>query len=138
MTIALRIEPEDQTVDPGREAVFTVHILNQSGIVDRVAIDVLGLAAGWAVIDPPAVALFPGTDATAVLKVTPPHGTPLGPVPLGVRATAETSGWVEVGEGNLNVGASRTVEAELRPRTATGKRRATSVIVLHNLGNAPT
>jgi len=138
VTIALRIEPEDQTVDPGRPAVYTVHVVNQSGVVDRVALDVLGSAGAWSKADPPAVALFPGTDATATVVVTPPVGTPLGPVPIGIRATAETSGFVEVGEANLNVGASRTVDAELRPRTATGKRRATSVIVLHNVGNAPT
>ncbi len=138
MTIAIRIEPDDQTVDPGREAVFTVHVVNQSGVVDRVALDVLGPAGGWARLDPPAVALFPGTDATATVVIAPPLGTPLGPVPFGIRATAETSGFAEVGEANLNVGASRSVEAELRPRTATGKRRATSVVVLHNLGNAPT
>lgn len=138
MTIALRIDPEEQNVDPGREAVFTIHVVNQSGVVDRVALDVLGSAAGWSTTDPQAVALFPGTDATATVVITPPLGTPLGSVPLGIRATAETSGFVEVGEANLNVGASRTVEAELRPRTATGKRRATSVVVLHNLGNAPT
>jgi hypothetical protein len=138
VTIALRVDPEDQNVDPGREAVFTIHVVNQSGVVDRVALDILGSAAAWSTTDPQAVALFPGTDATATLVITPPLGTPLGSVPLGIRATAETSGFVEVGEANLNVGASRTVEAELRPRTATGKRRATSVVVLHNLGNAPT
>ena len=138
MTIALRIDPEDQTVDPGREAVFTIHVVNQSGVVDRVAFDILGSAGGWLTTQPQAVALFPGTDATTTMVIAPPLGTPLGPVPLGVRATAETSGFVEIGEANLNVGASRTVEAELRPRTATGKRRATSVVFLHNLGNAPT
>jgi len=138
MTIGLRIEPEDQTVDPGLPAVFTVHVVNQSGVVDRVALDILGPAATWSRSDPPAVALFPGTDATATLTITAPLGTALGPVPFGVRATAETSGFVEVGEATLNVGASRSVEAELRPRTATGKRRATSVVYLRNLGNAPT
>jgi hypothetical protein len=138
VTIALRIDPEDQTVDPGRPAVFTIHVVNQSGIVDRVALDILGSAGEWSQVEPQAVALFPGTDGTSILTIIPPLGTPLGQVPLGVRATAETSGWIEVGEATLNVGASRTVEAELRPRTATGKRRATSVIVLHNLGNAPT
>lgn len=138
MTIGLRIDPEEQTADPGTPAVFTIHVVNQSGIVDRVALDILGTAAAWSKTDPPAVALFPGADGTAVLTVTSPLGTPLGPVPLGVRATAETSGFVEVGEATLNVGASRSVEAELRPRTATGKRRATSVVYLHNLGNAPT
>jgi len=138
VTIALRIDPEDQTVDPGRQAVFTVHVVNQSGVVDRVALDILGPAGAWSSVEPQAVALFPGTDATATVVITPPVGTPLGPVPIGVRATAETSGFVEVGEANLNVGASRSVEAELRPRTATGKRRATSVVVLHNVGNAPT
>ncbi|MEO5680977.1 MAG: hypothetical protein ABIS47_15085, partial [Acidimicrobiales bacterium] len=138
MTIGLRIDPEEQMVDPGRPAVFTVHVVNQSGVVDRVALDILGSAGAWSKVDPPAVALFPGTDGTAILTVTPPVGSALGPVPLGIRATAETSGFVEVGEATLNVGASRSVEAELRPRTATGKRRATSVVVLHNLGNAPT
>lgn len=138
MTIGLRIDPEEQMVDPGRQAVFTIHVVNQSGVVDRVAFDVMGSAGGWSTTDPAAVALFPGTDATATVVVTPPLGTALGPVPLGIRATAETSGFVEVGEATLNVGASRSVEAELHPRTATGKRRATSVVVLHNLGNAPT
>jgi len=138
VTIGLRIDPEDQMADPGSPAVLTIHVVNQSGVVDRVAFDVLGSAGGWAVTDPPTVALFPGADATATLTITPPLGSALGPVALGVRATAETSGFVEVGEATLHVGASRSVEAELRPRTATGKRRATSVIVLHNLGNAPT
>ena len=138
MTIGMRIDPEEQTVDPGVPAVFTIHVVNQSGVVDRVALDVLGSAAAWSTTDPPAVALFPGTDGVATLTIVAPLGTALGPVPLGVRATAETSGYVEVGEATLNVGASRSVEAELRPRTATGKRRATSVVFLRNLGNAPT
>jgi len=138
VTIGLRIDPEDQMANPGSPAVFTIHVVNQSGVVDRVAFDVLGAAGGWAVTDPPTVALFPGADATATLTITPPLGSALGPVAVGVRATVETSGFVEVGEATLHVGASRSVEAELRPRTATGKRRATSVVVLHNLGNSPT
>jgi len=136
VTIALLIEPEDQTVDPGRQAVFTVRVVNQSDAVDRVALDILGTAGGWSRLDPPAFALMPGDDARATMVVSPPVGTPLGPVALGIRATAETSGRVDVGEANLNVGAGHSIEAELRPRAATGRQRAATVVVLRNLGNA--
>ncbi len=136
-TVAVQIEPGEMTVDPGREAVFSVHVVNRSGVVERVTLDVLGSAAAWTRTEPQAVALMPGTDATATLVVVPPPDTPLGPVPIGVRARAEASGSVEVAEAALHVGASRVVEAELRPRTVTGRRRATVVVVLHNRGNAP-
>jgi len=137
VAISLRIEPEDQAVDPGHEVFFTVHVMNQSGVVDRVALEILGPASAWSRTEPPAVSLFPGADAVATVAITPPLQTPFGHVAIGVRGTAETSGHVDVGEATLNVGASRAIEGELRPRSATGKRRATSVVVLHNLGNAP-
>lgn len=138
MAVVVRIEPEVQLVVPGAEAVLTVHVVNHSAVVDRVTLDVLGAAAGWARVDPPLVALFPGAEASATVVCAPPPGTQLGQVPIGIRVTAESSGLVEVGEATLDIGATRVVRAELRPRTAEGRRRATSVIVLQNLGNART
>ena len=136
MTIALRIEPGRQAADPGGTAAFHVRVLNGSGVVDRVTLEVLGSAGPWSTIDPEAVALFPGTDGAAVVTVLPPPGAPLGPVPLGLRALAESSGAADVAEATLTVGTSHRIDAELRPRTAKGRKRATSLVVLRNAGNA--
>lgn len=138
MAIALWVEPGEQSAGPGGTATFTVRAANQGAIVDRIGFEVLGPAAAWAVLEPAEVSLFPGGDGGVTLSLSPPLGTAAGPVPFGVRATGASSGDVEVGEATLLVGASRSVEAELRPRTATGTRRATSVVVLHNTGNAAT
>ena len=136
VTIALRIDPGHRAADPGGSATFHVQVLNGSGVVDRVALEVLGSAAPWSTIDPVAVALFPGADGAAVVTVRPPPGAPLGQVPLGLRAVAESSGATDVGEATLTVGTSHRIDAELRPRTAKGRRRATSLVVLRNAGNA--
>lgn len=136
--VALRIEPSQHAVDPGGPAVFTVHVVNQSAVVERVTLEVLDQAGRWAQIDAHNLALFPGTAALALLTVTPPADAPLGPLPIAVKATAEATGGSVVDEVSLHVRGRAVVDAQLKPRTTRGRRSATSVLVLHNTGNAPS
>src|SRR5437667_2572604 len=63
---------DDVRVDPGAESEAEIRVRNTGSIVDRISLQVEGPAARWASVDPPTVNLYPGAEATARLRFSPP------------------------------------------------------------------
>ncbi len=136
--VVATIETVTLEVDPGGEVSSEVRIRNTGMVVDRVLLEVLGAAAGWARIEPPQLNLLPGTDATAVVTFRPPRSAEVlaGEVDYAVRARSqEDPAGSVVEEGSVTVAPFTELTAELEPRTARGRRAARFRLVVTNLGN---
>lgn len=129
---------ESVTVDPGGETQSEVKVRNTGTIVDQYQLEVLGDAAGWTLVEPPTLSLFPGDEGVATLRFRPPRdaATGAGLVPFGVRvASKEDPAGSTVEEGTVEVGRFNDTFAELLPRTAHGRRRARYELAIDNRGN---
>ena len=127
-------------VEPGREVTCTIRVRNVGTIVDRFVLDVGGAAAGWSILDPVELSLYPGTEGTAALRLSPPRASevPAGFAPIVVRATsASDSSVVAVGEAVVEIRPFLVIEASLVPRTSNGSTGALPRLVVANSGNRP-
>jgi hypothetical protein len=133
-------EPRQLSVEPGGPGVLQVRVENTGQVVDQFAIDVVGDAAGWAVVEPPAITLLPGREGTAMIRILPPRDPRItsGERPLGIRVQSheDPQGSV-VEEGTISLGAFSDTGAELLPRNSRGHRRAKHEVAVDNRGNAP-
>ena len=110
-------------VEPGQTISIDIRVRNTGTVVDEFVLDVLGDAAGWAVVEPDSISLFPGAEGTAKAVCSPPRvaSTPAGIVPFGLRARSrEDPAGSAVEEGSVEVGAFQSPFAELVPRTSRG------------------
>ncbi len=126
-------------VEPGQVASVDIRIRNTGTVVDEFALDVLGDAAGWAVVEPASISLFPGAEGTARAVFSPPRaaGTPAGIVPFGLRARSrEDPAGSAVEEGTVEIGTFQDPYAELVPRTSRGSRSGSHDVAVDNRGNA--
>ncbi|HEX5406204.1 MAG TPA: hypothetical protein VFX16_28335 [Pseudonocardiaceae bacterium] len=140
MGVVATIENVTLVVDPGDQVSSDVRVRNTGMVVDRVVLEVLGDAAGWAEIEPPQLNLLPGTDATARVTFKPPRSSEVlaGDVDYAVRARSqEDPDGSVVEEGSVTVTEFSELTAELEPRTARGSRTAKFRLVVSNLGNHP-
>jgi hypothetical protein len=127
------------SVEPGQSVAVEVRVRNTGAVVDEFDFDVLGDAAGWSVVDPPSVSLFPGAEGTARAVFSPPRAasTPAGSIPFGLRARSrEDPAGSAVEEGTIAVGAFMDPFAELVPRTSRGSRSGSHDLAVDNRGNA--
>ena len=127
-------------VEPGAEAAVRVRVRNTGPVVDQFALQVLGDAAGWAVVEPATLSLFPGAEEVATVRFRPPRSPAVaaGEVPFGIRvASHEDPQGGAVEEGTLSVAAFRQTAVELTPRTSRGSRSAAHELAIDNHGNAP-
>ncbi len=129
-----------QTVDPGHQTAFTIEVRNPGTTVDRVTIEVLGDAAAWAEVEPPALNLMPGTAGTATIRFLPPR-TPAvraGDVSfgIGIRSAEHPAGSV-VESGVLRITEFSELEVDLVPKVTAGRRGGSSAIRATNRGNVP-
>jgi hypothetical protein len=129
-------------VVPGETLTVKAVVMNTGAVVDAIALDVVGLADGWARVEPAEVRLLPGRKREVELVVAPPRAstTTTGLQVLGLRAQCrEDPGGGCVEEAVLEVLPFVDVIAELVPRsrTARGRRTARFVVAVDNLGNAP-
>jgi hypothetical protein len=126
-------------VDPGGEAGCEVRVRNTGTIVDEYTLEVLGDTAGWTLVEPPSLSLFPGDEAVANLRFRPPRDSSVatGEMPFGLRvASKEDPTGSAVEEGTVEVGPFTDTFAELIPRTSRGRRRARHDLAVDNRGNA--
>ncbi len=142
MSAHLALERRAVQVRPGDEVAVEVTVTNTGTVVDAISLDVVGVPADWARVDPPQLRLLPGRRGVARLVLSPPRSstTTPGEVVLGLRARCqEAVGTDRVEEALLDVLPFVDIEAELVPRsrTARGLRRASYVVAVDNLGNAP-
>ena len=126
-------------VEPGQSVTTTVRVRNTGTVVDEFALDVLGDAAPWAVVQPPTINLFPGAEGEAQAVFSPPRAasTPSGLVPFGLRARSrEDPAGSAVEEGSVQVGSFMDPHAELVPRTSRGSSSGSHELAVDNRGNA--
>ncbi|WP_438289660.1 hypothetical protein [Streptomyces sp. HUAS TT7] len=134
------LEPAATKVAPGDSAVVRLRVRNTGDTVEEYRLSVLGDGAGWAVVEPAVLRLYPGTEEVAEITFTPPRTSDVaaGPLPFGVRV--EPGGQpdaADVTEGRITVGAFSEARAELVPRRVRGWRRAVGRVAVDNLGNQP-
>jgi hypothetical protein len=140
MSATAVLETRVLTVEPGAEVAVAIRVRSTGRVVDQFALEVLGEAAAWAVVEPPLLPLFPGAEEKAVIRFRPPRDptVPAGERPFGVRvASREDPQSVAVEEGSIMVGAFREASAELVPRNSRGSRSATHELAIDNTGNVP-
>jgi hypothetical protein len=126
-------------VEPGQTISIDIRVRNTGTVVDEFVLDVLGDAAGWAVVEPGSISLFPGAEGTAKAVFSPPRvaSTPAGIVPFGLRARSrEDPAGSAVEEGSVEVGAFQSPFAELVPRTSRGSGSGSHDLAVDNRGNA--
>jgi len=71
MGVITSLTTADLTVEAGARAVATIRVRNTGSIVDRFDIDVVGVTASWATVDPASLSLFPGAEGTATITFAP-------------------------------------------------------------------
>jgi hypothetical protein len=124
--------------DPGSRATLSVRILNPSAIVEGYTVEVLGDAAGWALVLPAEVSVFPGEEAVVEIAFDPPASAkvPAGSVPFGVRVRSRVDpDDSTVVEGDLEVGGFRNIDATMGPKTSHGRRSGKHHVDVTNWGN---
>jgi beta-lactam-binding protein with PASTA domain len=151
LLVALRL-PDDAsagevatTVEAGSTTIVIAFLRNQSGIVDNYDLRVEGLPEDWWSIAPATVYLVPYGAASGeyeqevTLTFHPPRASEAQARvwPIRVVATSRVSG-APAGEASarLEIRPYHELEAEMRPETASARRRARYAIALRNRANA--
>lgn len=140
MSAIATLSHTELTVDPGAQAAATIRVRNAGSTVDRFDVDVVGVTAGWARVDPPSLSLFPGVEGSATITFLPPRAsTPrAGVYPFGIRVRpAADAGGSTVEEGRVTVSPFTATVAEIAPQTSRGSRRGRHEVTVANRGNAP-
>jgi hypothetical protein len=130
--------PVSLAVDPGSEQSCWIQIRNNGEVVDEFTFEVLGEAARWADLDPPALSLFPGAEGELKLSFHPPRvpTTPVGMLPFGLKVTSkERPADAIVEEGALAIAPFDETNAELTPRTSHGRLKGKHELAFDNRGN---
>jgi hypothetical protein len=132
------LEQATLAVEAGGEVAVNLEIRNTGTVVDEFSIEILGDAAAWATLDPPAVSLFPGAQGSTRITFRPPQAssTAAGAIRFGAKVSSRedpTGSTVE--EGILHVGAFLAPAAELIPRTSHGSRGGRHDLAIDNRGN---
>jgi hypothetical protein len=126
-------------VSPGGEEVERLTIRNLGTTTESYAVVPLGICAGWALIDPPTLTLFPGEEQTLKVTLRPPRSPSVSAgdsvlalriVPHGQPDDAATI------EASLTVLAFAQRRLSVLQPVQRARRRATYDIVLENQGNA--
>jgi hypothetical protein len=117
-----------------------VTIRNTGAVVDQFAVEVLGDASAWSVVEPSRLSLFPGNEGTATVSFRPPRVAtlPAGSVPFAVRVLSKEDPQGSVAEeGIIEILHFDDLAAELVPRTTRGRRKSTVDLAIDNRGNVP-
>jgi hypothetical protein len=139
MSVLATIEPSTLSVDAGAETSLVVRVRNRGTIVDQFDIHVVGPTAGWAVVDPPSLRLFPDKEGEARVTFRPPRAPEPNadtyPFGVAVRAAADpTAATVE--EGHIVVAPFVQLASSVVPQTSRGSMSGTHDVTVKNIGNA--
>jgi hypothetical protein len=128
----------DLSVDPGGIASTTVSVHNGGTQIEEFQMTVLGPAAGWAIVEPARLSIYPGERAEATVRFAPPkhYTTAPGPAWFGVRAMSTLHpSLFSTADGTLRIGTFRDFTATMVPQHTTGRWRSTHRIDMTNTGN---
>lgn len=126
------------TVEPGQTATIEVLVRNTGAVVDELSLRVLGEPGEWAVVEPGSLSLFPQTEGTALVRLSPPRASSpqAGTRAFGVMvASREDPDGSVVEEGTVEVGAFTDTFAELVPHARQARRQAAFRLAIDNRGN---
>jgi hypothetical protein len=140
MTTDANLDADLVEVSPGGEAGCRLEIRNAGPIVESYAIEVLGDAAGWARVEPPAVTVYPGSAESVTVLFSPPRSAqvPAGERPFAVRVTpVENPDARVVPEGVVRVLPFAELAPEILPRTSRGRWGGRHEVSVTNQGNVP-
>lgn len=139
MSVLASIEPTALRVDAGTEASLVVRVRNRGSIVDQFDIHVVGPTAGWAVVDPPSLRLFPDKEGEARVTFRPPRApephADTYPFGIAIRAAADPSA-TTVEEGQVVVAPFVQLASSIVPQTSRGSLSGTHDLTVKNVGNA--
>jgi hypothetical protein len=138
MSVVVTLETPELEVDPGSSRDVVVRVRNAGDIVDRFTITVLGDAAGWSSVTPPAVNLFTGAEETVRISFAPPRkwAPRAGRYPYGVFVqSSEHPEDAANEEGAVTVLPFTNATAELVPQTSRGSGRVKHDVTVKNGGN---
>lgn len=140
MTTLARLETPALDLPPGGVAESLLTIRNNGAIVEAYTFEVLGDAARWTTVEPPAISVFPGTEEQARVVFTPPRASWVAPgdLPFAVRVIpSERPEDVVVPEGVVQIHPYAETTAEILPRTSRGRSSSKHEIAIDNRGNTP-
>lgn len=140
MSASTSLEPAVVEAAPGGVAVARLRIRNTGAIVDRFDVTVVGPAAAWTTVEPASSSLFPGQEATVLVRFSPPRASTVraATLPFGVRvAPAANPAGASVEEGRVTVLPYHEPAAEIVPQTSRGSRTGRHEVVIANRGNTP-
>jgi beta-lactam-binding protein with PASTA domain len=138
--------PVELTLLPGSQALLTINVRNQSGIVDNYDLELRGMPQDWWTIEPPTVYLVPygaaggSYEQEATLRLHPPRSPEAEarawPIEIVARSRAREA---DAGSATATITLEpySEIESELRPEIATGRRGAEFAIAVRNVANAP-
>lgn len=113
---------------------------NRGSIVEAYTLTPVGDLAGYAVIEPATLSLYPDAEGTATITITVPREAVIeaGDVAFGVLVQPqEHPADTAVPEAVAHVQAFSDVAAELTPRTSHGSRIGRHTLAIDNRGNRP-
>jgi hypothetical protein len=134
------IERTRLEVEPGATVSTAVVLHNSSEHVEEYDLSVLGVPGTWAVVAPARVSLMPGARAHAQVTFAPTTGptAPVGPFAFGLRCVSTVDSQDSaVAEGDIDVGAVRSVSPDLVVVTGTGRWRGRYRVDVTNAGTVP-
>ncbi|HEX2040891.1 MAG TPA: hypothetical protein VHF47_14295 [Acidimicrobiales bacterium] len=138
MSALVLLRADGLAVDPGGDTWTEVTVRNTGSTVEQFTIEVVGVAAEWATVEPPLLSLFPAAEGTATIHFAPPRSPDVqpGPTTFGVKVTpSDDPSDSVVEEGELVVGSFADVAAELLPLVSKGRRKVKHRIAVDNRGN---
>lgn len=128
----------DIDVAPGTTAVLRMVVTNLADTTDSFVLTPVGMAAGWATIQPAVLTLFGGAQDTIEVELRPPllPSTTAGPTSLSVRiAPQQDPDNAATAETTIVIGASFDRRINVLQPAQRGRRGATYEMMLENRGN---
>ncbi|MEO5725031.1 MAG: hypothetical protein ABIQ39_03505 [Ilumatobacteraceae bacterium] len=127
-------------VQPGAEVSVVLRVRNTATVVDEFTFQPVGTGAPWITVEPRTVSLFPGAEASVVVRLAPPRSPDVAPgeVPFAIRVLSREDPTGSVAEeGTVTVGRFEQRSLELFPPSVSGRRRARYELAIDNRGNGP-
>ncbi len=127
-------------VEPGGEATIEVRVRNLGSVVDKFVLGLEGSPAGWSVIEPATLPMFPSSEGTASLTFRPPRSwqVPAGPTRFRLRVSSSAQpGTFTMADGVVVVGAFSSLSGRVVPQTSRHSGGAEHRVMVENAGNQP-
>lgn len=140
MGTTVSLSDTDLAVEPGSTVSTTLRVRNTGDVVDQITFQPLGDAARWITVEPSDVRLFPDTDESVAIRISPPRDStsPPGRTDWAVRALPrEDPEGSAVAEGTVVVAPFADVAAEMQPEIGHGRLRGRFELAVDNRGNVP-